>query len=156
MNGFHTVFEASWSDLPWVMTLIGPGILILAYVVARYSPKPHAKAVAGLALIIGTFWTIFMGTLFFQSAKVVSDFHSGQAQTLEGDVTDFRPMPATGHTTEQFTLNGNRFAYSNLEFHGPCFDRTVTVGGPMKNGLQVRLARVGNCIVKLEVADASK
>ncbi len=156
MNGLHTVFEAKWSDLPWIMMLIGPAILVLAYVVARHSPKPHSKAVAGLALIIGTFWTIFMGMLFFQSAKVVKDFRSGAAQTLEGDVTDFRPMPATGHATEQFTLNSVRFAYSNLEFHGPCFDRTVTVGGPIKNGLHVRLSRVGNCIVKLEVADASK
>jgi len=156
MNGFHTVFEASWSDLPWVMTLIGPAILVLAYVVARHSPKQHAKAVAGLALIIGTFWTIFMGMLFFQSAKVVNDFRSGQAQTLEGVITNFTPMPTQGHATESFTLNGEQFAYSNLEFHGPCFDRTVTVGGPMKNGLHVKLSRVGKCIVKLEIADASK
>lgn len=153
---FHTVFEAGWSDLPWLTAMVGPAILAFAYVVARYSPKQHAKAVAGLGLIVGTFWTIFMGVLFFQSAKVLKDFRFGQAQTMEGEVTDFSPMPPTGHATESFTLNGVRFAYSNLEFHGPCFDRTVTVGGPIKNGLHVRVTRVVNCIVKLEVADASK
>ena len=154
--GFHTVFEARWTDLPWLTTLIGPAILVLSYIVARYSPKQHAKAVAGLGVIIGTFWTIFVGMLFFQSARVVKDFRSGNAQILEGDVTDFSPMPTTGHGTESFTLNGVRFAYSNLEFHGPCFDRTILVGGPIKNGLHVRVTRVGNCIVKLEVADTSK
>ena len=152
MLDYRTIFEARLSDLPWVFMLIGPAILVLAYVVARYSPKQHAKAVAGLALIVGTFWTVLAGTFFFQAASAMHDFSSGKSQVIEGQISAFSPMPPTGHATESFTVNGQRFAYSHLEFHGPCFDKTVVAGGPMRLGLHVRVNHVGNCILKLEVA----
>jgi hypothetical protein len=154
MSSYHTIFEASISDLPWLMFCLGPVIFAVSYLVTRYSPQDEArlKIVFGLGLVVSTFWTIFFGVFFFQSAKALHDFRTGKSQTIEGKVSDFRPMPEGGHSTESFSVNGVRFAYSNFEFRGPCFDKTAIVGGPIKPGLQIRLNHIDNCILKLEVA----
>jgi hypothetical protein len=71
----------------------------------------------------------------------------GPYKTVEGNV-------------EKFTVEGVAFGYANLGgFY--CFHRAATNGGPVRNGLPVRVSyadlNIGRCIVKLEVAkDAPK
>jgi hypothetical protein len=43
------------------------------------------------------------------------------------------------------------FSYSDYVIV-PCFNNTASHGGPIRDGLRVRIAYSGNCILKLEVA----
>ena len=74
----------------------------------------------------------------------------GRFSTIEGRVADFVPMPYEGRSLEQFTVSGVRFSYSDYEI-APCFNNTNSHGGPIHEGLWVRLSYQGSCILKIEV-----
>ncbi|MBV9128726.1 MAG: hypothetical protein JO117_11650 [Verrucomicrobia bacterium] len=60
-------------------------------------------------------------------------------------------MPYTGHQMEWFVVDGRRFEYSDYVIV-PGFNNTASHGGPIRQGLQVRVHYVGNNIARLEVA----
>ena len=74
------------------------------------------------------------------------------AQVVEGVVTDFKPMPAAGHAMESFCVSGVCFRYSDYVVTAG-FNQTSSHGGPIRDGLPVRVTYIGNTIVKLEVAE---
>jgi hypothetical protein len=60
-------------------------------------------------------------------------------------------MPYSGHPNETLSVNGVEFSYSDYVIV-PCFNNTTSHGGPIRDGLRVRIAYSGNCILKLEIA----
>ncbi|MGH9970245.1 MAG: hypothetical protein ACREBG_20950 [Pyrinomonadaceae bacterium] len=60
-------------------------------------------------------------------------------------------MPFEGHADETFVVDGHRFSYSDYD-ETKGFNRTQSHGGPMREGLQVRITHVDGSIVKLEIA----
>ena len=83
---------------------------------------------------------------------------AGRAAVVEGVVGNFRPM-RTGYDTERFTVHGVRFSYSH-DIHGLFFNQTTWVGGPIREGLRVRIHYAlrtcsSECadILKLDVAE---
>ena len=76
---------------------------------------------------------------------------AGQYSVVEGTVANFHPMPASGHDYETFSVNGAPFSFSDYD-GSPCFNNTASHGGPLHEGVRVRIAYFGNCILKLEVA----
>jgi len=65
-------------------------------------------------------------------------------------VTRFKPMPPSGHAPEEFCVKDRCFQYSDFEV-SPAFNTTSSHGGPIREGLPVRVTYVGNAIVRLEV-----
>jgi hypothetical protein len=60
-------------------------------------------------------------------------------------------MPITGHSMESFVVRGVRFEYSdNVSTAG--FNNTTSHGGPIREGLPVRVWYRGNEILRLDVA----
>lgn len=86
--------------------------------------------------------------------RVRSALASGNTLVTEGVVADFIPMPYTGHSQERFTVSGVPFAFSDYAM-SPGFNQTVSHGGPLKPGLQVRLHYIregrSNLILRAEV-----
>src|SRR5438270_649951 len=77
----------------------------------------------------------------------------GAASVVEGRVENFHPMPDSGHDTERFTVGNVHFAYSDYSM-GAGFDRTSSHGGPIREGLRVRIHFIGSrepMIAKLEI-----
>ncbi len=70
---------------------------------------------------------------------------------LEGVVTAFVPEDDGVHRHEQFRVGGMLLAYSaywaTLAFH-----QTALRGGPIHDGLHVRIAEVNGAILRLEIA----
>jgi len=104
----------------------------------------------GAATMFGTFTLVFaalsgLGT--FGAVPLAQQLRSGQAEVLEGQVTDFD----SGGKSECFSVEGRRFCYSDF-IVGPGFNRMQDYGGPMRPGLQVRVAVIGDQIVRLEIA----
>jgi hypothetical protein len=77
-------------------------------------------------------------------------YHKGEYQTVEGVVTDFRPMPYQGHQDECFSVQDQHFCYSDYEI-GPGFHNAASHGGPIRAGLPVRIAYRDGRILRLEI-----
>jgi hypothetical protein len=76
---------------------------------------------------------------------------NGSAIVIEGLVENFVPMPYAGHSYESFTVSGHKFEYSDYHKTG-AFNNTKSHGGPIRQGIYVRITALGNRIVRLEVA----
>jgi hypothetical protein len=59
-------------------------------------------------------------------------------------------MPKSGHKMESFTVNGVKFEYSDFVVT-PGFNNATSHGGPIREGLPVRISHIDNTILKLEV-----
>lgn len=115
------------------------------------------KAFAGVFLGFSVVWTVIasIGVLgsHFAAKRTLS---RGGAAVVEGIVQDFHPMPYAGHDTERFTVSGVRFAYSDY-IVGPGFNNTSSHGGPIREGVAVRIHYSGSrehaTILKLEIKE---
>lgn len=69
---------------------------------------------------------------------------------VEGYVVDFIPQGVDGHPIERFRVDSARFEYSRSDITS-AFHRTAIEGGPIRNGIAVRIADVNGKIARLEV-----
>ncbi len=101
-----------------------------------------------------------IGLLFFGSTfrgtygdyrRLATALHNGDYQVIEGVATGFVPMPPDGHGMESFEVGGHRYEYSDYVVAAG-FNQTRSHGGPMRNGIRVRIADVGGAIARLEIA----
>jgi hypothetical protein len=103
-------------------------------------------------LAFAIIWTVttFVGT--YRSYWVAVDaLKTNAARVAEGVVTDFEPMPASGHAMESFCVSGTCFQYSDYVATAG-FNNTSSHGGPIREGLPVRVTYLGDTILKLEVS----
>lgn len=76
----------------------------------------------------------------------------GRYSIIEGNVTQFIPMPWAGHALECFVVSGERYCYADY-IVGVGFNNTASHGGPIKDGLPVRITyNARNAILRLEIA----
>ena|SRR5215204_11577 len=85
-------------------------------------------------------------------ANLRSAARNGSSEIVEGKVEQFVPMPYGGHARETFIVNERYFSYSDYDLTRG-FNNTQSHGGPIKEGLQVRITHVDGSIVKLEIAN---
>ncbi|MEM7407583.1 MAG: hypothetical protein AAF458_19985 [Pseudomonadota bacterium] len=105
------------------------------------------RAVAIAALV---FAAVVLAVISDASNRTVQRYVRGDFETAEGYVEDFRPMPATGHQRERFSVAGRTFAYSDF-VRSDGFNQTRAHGGPIEGGLYVRVGYIGDTIVRLEI-----
>jgi hypothetical protein len=86
-----------------------------------------------------------------QRSALVSALREGRTFVVEGRVRDFVPMPWSGHAHECFRVAETTFCYSDFEVT-PGFNNARSHGGPIREGLQVRIHHVDSVIARLEVA----
>lgn len=102
--------------------------------------------------LFGCFWTISVAAVVTTDTwGAISALDSGQFEVVEGRVENFKPMPWQGHSDETFDVNGVRFAYSDYQVSAG-FNRYSSHGGPIKEGLPVRIAYKNGEILRLEVS----
>lgn len=118
---------------------------------------PHERY-ADITRAIGGFiviWAILVGTVVWKNRRdgyriVLNAYAAGQFHTVEGSVAQFIPMPYSGHRPESFVLNGHKFEYSDFDDELG-FHNASSHGGPIRNGLCLRISYIGKHIVKLEI-----
>ena len=160
---FRTVFDAGQQAFPtgWTVSfaLACVGALLVFRPALMLEILPNG--LQGKARTIFS-WFFFLGTtaitiVVFSSEKAAysatkTALATGGYSVVEGRVADFDPMPYQGHKMESFTVNGRRFTYSDfIETTG--FHNAASRGGPIREGLYVRVSHIGNLILKLEIAD---
>lgn len=76
-----------------------------------------------------------------------------EAEVIEGTITNFIPMSKYGGGKETFELARHR-----IEFFSSSkgFNHTSTFGGPLREGLYIRILFFNNNILKLEIKNNGK
>jgi hypothetical protein len=161
---FKTVFDAAdqgyatwWfpaSGLIFVvlgtLTVSSPGLI------DRVLPgglQGKARRIFGWCfLTFAILWTLvtFVST-YSEYLTAVTALRDGHYGVIEGQISDFVPMPYGGHSMESFAVEGHRFSYSDYVVTAG-FHNTASHGGPIRDGLYVRIFYVGNLILRLQVA----
>lgn len=126
---------------------IGAGLLLLQRVVRfRWTFLP--AAFFGFAIFWTVAWVALTLTDYFELASAL---RHGRCDVVEGLVTQFHPMPPGGHDVESFSVGGKHFEYSDWVMSGG-FHQSSTHGGPIREGLRVRIHYLGKDIARLEIA----
>jgi hypothetical protein len=104
-----------------------------------------------------TIWTLLVfATTYSDYAYAKNEYLEGKAGIVEGAVSNFKPgTNVRGSAYESFCVKDMCFTYSDYEEQAGFNTMTIN-GGPIRQGLPVRVTFVGNTIVKLEVASSSK
>lgn len=104
-------------------------------------------AFAGFAAV----WSLgVLSATLTEYLQARSAYRGGTFSTVEGRVRNFRPMPYEGHQDEFFTVRTERFCYSDYGVTAG-FNNSASHGGPIKEGLPVRVSYVGDTILRLEI-----
>jgi hypothetical protein len=157
---YHTYFEtaptvAVWREsLDW--TLVTIAVCIIAFIGTNFGKvaslmrdRRRAQVAAFLLVVFVCFVAANLDDLD-AARQLDADLRAGKAQTIEGAVTFFKPMPPGGHGTERFCLEETCFEYPGVG-SSRGFHQTATEGGPVREGLPIRVTYIGPTIVKLEI-----
>jgi hypothetical protein len=152
---YQAVYDIQQVIYPaWWLTAVG--IVIISIGALIFSAKRRSSDLTEKLLPIGF---MFFGLLwlaggafnYFEVLKVRAAVKAGNYEVVEGIVRDFVPMPYSGGGKESFSVNGRWFSYS--DFHlGIGFNQSKSHGGPIREGLKVKVSFIGESIVKLEIA----
>ena len=159
---YQTVFDVatagynSWSFPAFGLIFIAVGALLVANrknLPVQWRQGPKAGSLFSFFFLgFAVLWTLISSlSAYSKYASLSKARNTDSLIVVEGVVTDFRRMPVTGHAMEKFCVSGACFEYSDFVITGG-FNNTSSHGGPIHEGLQVRVSYVGNAIVKLEIA----
>jgi len=165
---YQVVYDVTQESWPWHGPAIG--LASVAFGMALWRTRDRwpwmwhgrfrssagwRKASAAIWLAFSILWTAMVtaGTLgpYLRARRALRD---GTASVVEGRVENFHPMPYSGHDTERFTVGNVHFAFTDYSM-GTGFNRTSSHGGPVREGLRVRIHFIGSrepMIAKLEIA----
>lgn len=137
--------------------IVGAGLIKFRDKLAEKRPRWFVNFFSFFFFGFAVLWTLTAGlSIGSKQLSLREDYENGNFKVVEGTVENFDPMPSSGHKMESFTVNGIRFEYSDFEVT-PGFNNAASRGGPIREGLKVRISYIGNTILKLEVpASANK
>lgn len=163
MNGYNLVFDVGTHGYTAWRAAIAPAsaaviaIAIAAYVrrmkLASEQERPglyFALVVVAAVLLSGVSISIVMYT-WEEYDMLRAALKAGEFVTVEGRVDNFVPEGPDGHPTERFRVGDSSFSYSTSDFTS-AFHQTAAQGGPIREGLSVRIADVNGAIARLEIA----
>ena len=152
---YVTVYQISKASTDWAFAFAGAIPLIVGIVIIigkrRFKWKQPHWFMPIFACGFGIIWLCTAGiSVLHEDSQALTAYRQGDYQIVEGNVTDFHPMPYEGHQDECFSVEDKRFCYSDYTI-GPGFKNTASHGGPIRSGLPVRIAYFGDAILRLEI-----
>ena len=160
MIEFNTVFDASKIGYhPLTIELLfglifssmGTLLVFAPDFMRKYGPKgPQgkiAKCFAWVFFLFAISFTVIDSTATYNQHHVIHEaFKTGQYKTVEGVVSNFKPISSYGHGIESFMINNVPFSSVNS---------IATKGFGNHDGLYVRISYIennySNIIIKLEI-----
>jgi hypothetical protein len=141
-----------------LMSWLG-GLLIGILIIVGIFALSRNKLARNIVLVVGSLWLIGwlglgglgIGNITYQYYKCVNWVKSGDYSIITGTVTDFDPMPYGGHKSENFSVDGVHFEYSDFDLSKCGFNNTTSHGGPIVKGLPVRIGYRNGRILILEI-----
>src|SRR5262245_28510355 len=159
MPQYQVVFDISRAGYrQWWFPAAGLVFVLIGIAWLRYRPDPGAahglRRRYGPYIFTGiaTLWTLVaFGGTYYDYWRLRSSFESGHFTHVEGMVTHFKPVPVHVKGNECFEVAGHRYCYSD-SLVVPGFNNMQSHGGPIRDGLLVRIADVNGEIARLEIA----
>ena len=157
---YHVVFDIADKSTYWWLPIIGlvaavVSIVILVGLITNkiksrlFQTRQQAVILSVVISVFSLILSVSSGLfIYYQHQRILSLIR--QEQVVEGRVENFAPMPYEGKALESFTVDGIKFEYSDFVL-SPGFNNTASHGGPIREGLQVRIHYVDNVILKLEI-----
>jgi hypothetical protein len=161
-DGYRTVFDItevgykSWSFPAFGLIFVFIGLLLpflnrRGFI--RKSPPWMEKWFPRIYLGFSISWTLgaFLST-YVDYRQAIGAMRDNSAKIVEGPVTKFHPMPYSGHADESFDIQGVKFSFSDYDVRAG-FNNTASHGGPIREGLRVRIWYLDGEILRLDVRD---
>lgn len=152
----HESFRA-WPGLSMGVLFTALGIVVAVgsranRVRFQYNLFRYWMAVGWCFASLSSIWTIgFFLLAYGRYYTAKRCYEAGTFNTVTGFITDFRPLPATGHGSETFTVGGKNFSYSLYQLE-PGFNGVSTTHWTVRNGEYVRIGYYKNVILQVQVA----
>ena len=156
---FRVVFDLPQKGFEWWFPAFGLIFVVIGGVIVwlgrtknwRRSRRFVEHFMIGFACL----WSgVTFSTTFREYVVLRSAYRRSQLSVVEGPVTNFRPMPYEGHQLECFSVRSQTVCYSDYVVTAG-FNNSVSHGGPIREGLPVRVSYIGNTIVRLEVGSGT-
>lgn len=136
-----------WRELLTSIVIVILGALVVLREERRYRFGGIFLIAIGLSfLVLGT------GASAIQHRDLVMRLRSGKYENVEGAITDFSPGSFDGHVQERFTVAGHRYTFSSAKSMAGYHD-VQGAGGPLGDGVRVRIADVNGMIARFELLD---
>jgi hypothetical protein len=130
--------------------LFGMGMGIGLLVSQRKQRKPVGCLIVWLiAWSLGT--VVGGGNVIYQHFRCAAWARAGDFDVVEGQVTDFQPVPRPKKGSERFTVQDITFSYSSADLSKGGFRYEFGPEGQMREGCQVRISHHEGRILKLEI-----
>lgn len=140
-SAFGLIFVAIGVALPTIMKVQ----------IFGQQPAFKIKWFPRLFLGFAVIWTVATFSFtYFDYLRAIRAMRSNQAETVVGRVNRFKPMPFSGHAMESFAVNGVEFYYSDYAVTAG-FNNTASHGGPIREGLPVKIWYLAGEILRLDV-----
>jgi hypothetical protein len=156
MPEYRTVFTILEKPVqPWLQVIVPAVVVVLtAIALVAFLKFKTRRVLVGVLYVISIFTTVLLSRAGISDmyGRARETYARGDYSIAEGEVTEFHPMPYSGHQRETFSVNGVQFSYSDYVIN-PCFNNTASHGGPIRAGERVRIAYSGDCIFKLEIKE---
>jgi hypothetical protein len=151
------IFDAATKPFVWQHVLVAASVFAFGSVIValkrlswRYALSEKWGYFLMVAAIVAASYDAVHWYALYHDC--VNALRSGEYNIIEGPVEDFRPMPDNGSSKESFSIAGQMFSYSDDPSAAitPCFNQTKPHGGPVRDGLRLRVRFVGECILEIE------
>jgi hypothetical protein len=158
---YRLVYDAAAAGYTdWWFPAAGMAMLLVVTALLYRHRRRREPARGAWMLYFGvpflTLWVVVAGVgTYHQYARLRDALRSGQFTMVEGVVRGFQPSDPGDHQEERWEVESRGVIYryhyvpSNLS---PGFRQTRIHGGPIRDGLRVRIADVDGYIARLEVA----
>jgi len=149
---YKTIFELGVRSFPWQRIIQPLVFLTLGLVLVQFFKRKRFYLVVGVfvASMASLFLLISLVIFIPSFIALRTAYVSGKSAVVEGVVQNFRPAPTIGPARESFSVGGVLFSYNALD-DTSCFHDTPFHGGPIREGLDVRIHYYGSCIQRVEV-----
>jgi hypothetical protein len=147
----HVAYPGWWIFAVGLLFISAGVVGFLARNTPRFGSSMFQRKVMPIYIVIFGLIGIGAGWLNYSTFAELRDAaRNGKTGVAEGQVKEFVPMPDHGHGSESFVVNGHRFSYSDYDLTKG-FNQSQSHGGPIREGLQVRIEHVDGKIIKLEI-----
>jgi hypothetical protein len=163
MNGGYTiVFEVSYFSngfLLWNIGFLAVGIAVVTQAIGSRMPGSRQQKAPIFAVCLwSAFWFFASGAWLYSNLthghRYTDALANNQCEVVEGTVQVLHEQPAGGHAAgDRIRIGDKEFTYSY--FHAVLsYNRTISHGGQLKNGVAARLHYLDNAILKVEIKNA--
>jgi hypothetical protein len=160
MNGeYRTVFEVSYFSngcLRMSLLFLCAGIvLVIGFAIPWISKRASRGRRIWFLYILGPFYFLFGGLLLYSDLSngwiFTSALANNQCDIVEGTVQVLYEQPRDGHARgDRIRVSDKVFTYSYWQ-ETLCYNKTISQGGELRNGVVVRLHYIGNDILEVEI-----